>query len=401
MNGSGSRTCGVDGVICFGGVDWWYHNRGHYDVQMMRELSADRPVLYVNSIGMRMPTPHAGGMFHRRVARKLRSVSRGLVIVRPNFAVLSGLALPGRLGGLSRRRALPFQVQRAARALGIRRPLVWVAVPTAAEALDSLPAEALVYQRTDRFESFAGVDGPRIEALDRGLKRRADLTLFCSTLLYEEERADCRHAMFVDHGVDYERFAAAGRGELPEPGDTRSLPRPRVGFVGSIEPHTLDPKLVVEVAQLLPNVHFVLVGESTLPKETFALPNVSLLGKRPYERVAAYMAACDVLIMPWTRSPWIEACNPVKLKEYLAVGRPIVTTPFRELERYAEHVRVASDAPSFVRAVEESLARPGDAAAGRARVRRDSWSQRADAVLGELGRSGIAIAGTRAGQREH
>ncbi|MGH2824975.1 MAG: hypothetical protein ACRDLY_18540, partial [Thermoleophilaceae bacterium] len=63
MSGARSGTGRFDGVICFGGVDWWYHNRGHYDLQMMRELSADRPVLYVNSIGMRMPAPRAGAMF--------------------------------------------------------------------------------------------------------------------------------------------------------------------------------------------------------------------------------------------------------------------------------------------------------------------------------------------------
>ncbi|MGH2798482.1 MAG: glycosyltransferase, partial [Thermoleophilaceae bacterium] len=367
MSGARSGTGRFDGVICFGGVDWWYHNRGHYDLQMMRELSADRPVLYVNSIGMRMPAPRAGAMFHRRVARKLLSLRRGLVVVRPNFAVLTGFALPGRLGGVSRRRALPLQVRRAARSLGIRRPLVWVAVPTAAEALDSLPAEALVYQRTDRFESFEGVDRSRIEALDRGLKRRADLTLFCSTALYEQERFECRQAAFVDHGVDFDVFAAAGRGELSEPDDVRRLPRPRAGFVGSIEAHTLDPKLIVEVARRLPTVQFVLVGECTMPKEAFALPNVSLLGKRPYERVAAYMAACDVLLMPWNGSPWIEACNPVKLKEYLAVGRPVVTTRFRELERYADHVRVADGADAFACAIEQSLAQPGDGATRRAR----------------------------------
>ena len=68
-----------DGIICFGGEDWWYHNRGHYDMQMMGRLSEHMPVLYVNSIGMRTPSPTEGRMFLHRVRRKLRSIRRGLV----------------------------------------------------------------------------------------------------------------------------------------------------------------------------------------------------------------------------------------------------------------------------------------------------------------------------------
>jgi glycosyltransferase involved in cell wall biosynthesis len=383
---------GFDGVVCFGGVDWWYHNRGHYDVQMMRELSARMPVLYVNSIGMRVPDVREGAMFRRRIARKLRSLRQGLVAVRPGFSVLTGFALPGPVGAPARRVVLPLQVRRAARSMGIRRPLVWVAVPTAGDIVGALRPAGVVYQRTDRFESFEGVDRERIAALDAALKARADVTLFCSTELYEAEAAACRRAAFVDHGVDFEAFAAAGRGHVPEPADVRTLPRPRAGFVGSIEAHTFDPDLLVALARALPEVQFPLVGECTLPAGWCDAPNVTLLGRRPYEEVAAYMAAADVLLMPWNRSPWIAACNPVKLKEYLAVGRPVVSRPFRELERYAGHVRVADGAEDFAAAVRAALDEPFDPAAGRERVRAETWTAKAQAALDELAATGVAPA---------
>jgi len=382
-----------DGVVCFGGVDWWYHNRGHYEIQMMRELSERLPVLFVNSIGMRVPAVRDGPIFRQRVARKLRSLRRGLVTVRPNFAVLTAAALPGTAGAPARRHILPWQVRRAARRLRIQRPLVWVAVPTAADALDRLPAAGLVYQRTDRFESFAGADSAEIAALDGKLKRHADLTLFCSRLLHEEEGAACRAAALVDHGVDYEVFAAAGEGLLPEPPEAAVLPRPRAGFVGSVEEHTFDADLFRSVAERLPGVHFLVVGESTLAEGRCRLPNVSMLGKRPYEQVAAYMAACDVLIMPWNRSAWIQACNPVKLKEYLAVGRPVVSSPFRELEGYAGLVRVASGEEDFTVQLERALGDPGDPLPRRERVRRETWAAKAERVLAELARRGVDGAG--------
>ncbi|HOF42031.1 MAG TPA: glycosyltransferase, partial [Candidatus Hydrogenedentes bacterium] len=91
---SRSRSGIVNGVICFGGVDWWYHNRGHYDIQMMREFSRHTPVLYINSIGMRTPRLAEGKVFAGRVLRKMKSWSHGLELVRENFAVMSPISIP-------------------------------------------------------------------------------------------------------------------------------------------------------------------------------------------------------------------------------------------------------------------------------------------------------------------
>ncbi len=100
-------------------------------------------------------------------------------------------------------------------------------------------------------------------------------------------------------------------------------------------------QLFLEVANRLPDCSFVLVGGSSLPPDWCTAVNVHLLGRKPYDEVADYMAACDVLIMPWLDNEWIRACNPVKLKEYLAVGKPVVSTCFPELDYYDGQVRVA------------------------------------------------------------
>ena len=99
-----------------------------------------------------------------------------------------------------------------------------------------------------------------------------------------------------------------------------------------------------------------------------------------YEDVAAYMAACDVLIMPWNQSDWIEACNPVKLKEYLAVGRPIVSTPFPELAAYGDHVAVAANATDFAAAISQGLQQPPSPVIQRARVEHQDWQTKATEV---------------------
>lgn len=372
-----------DGIICFGGLDWWYHNRGHYDLQMMRELSEELPVLYVNSISMRVPKLSEGRMFFKRALRKLRSYCRGLVRVRPNFGVYSPVSIPGKLGAALSRPFAPAMVRRAARKMGMQRPLVWVACPPGARFLDALDPVGILYQRTDRFEAFKGVDPVFIGDCNRILFERADLTLYCSSLLMEEEAELGIRRAFIDHGVDFESFARAGLEPTP-PADLVQLQRPRVGFVGGIDAHTFDPELFLEVARRLPEYQFMLVGACSLPDDWCGLPNVHLLGQRPYEQVADYMAASDVLIMPWNQSDWIRACNPIKLKEYLATGRPVVTTDFYELKHYGNLLRIATDAESFAAGIRAAAQDPGDACARREHVRQATWKQRSQSVLEEL-----------------
>jgi len=376
-----------DGVICFGGVDWWYHNRGHYDLQMMREFSEDLPVLYINSIGMRPPNVSEGAMFVTRVKRKLKSLFRGLVRVRKNFAVFSPATLPG--GGKSAvgrwlaRFALAVQVKFAAWRCGIKRPLVWVACPPGEMVLEALRPAKIVYQRTDRFEDFAGVDPVRIKGFDTRLKEKADVVLFCARELYEAEKRENSGSLFVDHGVDFDVFRAAGlafEATQAEPDDVEHIAHPRVGFIGGIDAHTFDPALFVEVASKLPDVSFIMIGACSLPEGWCPHANVFLLGQRPYDQVAGYMAACDVLIMPWNQSEWIKACNPVKMKEYLAVGKPVVSTYFPEVDYFTDHISVAKTATEFVREIEAVLASPGDSALRRERVQDHTWFAKAQEV---------------------
>ena len=378
-----------DGVICMGGVDWWYHNRGHYDLQMMREFSRGMPVLYVNSIGMRVPRAREGRMFLSRVLRKFKSMRRGLVPIRENFSVLSPVAAPGRLARTVQGLIMPWQIKRAAKKLGITRPLLWIACPPAASVIDAIDPVAVVYQRTDRFEAFPGVDVEAIKEFDARLRVEADVVLYCNRGLFNAENATCKTAMFVDHGVDFDVFEAAGIGAACEPADVAAIPRPRAGFVGSIDAHTFAPKFFNDVVALLPEVHFVMVGGCSLPEGWCSAENVHFLGQKDYAEVASYMASCDVLLMPWNDSPWIKACNPIKLKEYLAVGRPVVSTSFDELEHWKDVVEVHDDAAGFAAAITTALKKKADSERIRDHVRAATWHVKAREVVAGLSDLGI------------
>lgn len=344
-----------DGIICIGGEDWWYHNRGHFDFQIMRRLAKRWPVLFVNSLGVRMPSLRHDRMFAQRIARKLKSLSRGLVEAEAGFWVFSPFSAPGRAGQALSAWALAPQIRIAAARAGIRRPLLWVHCPAGAGLVAQIPHAAMVMQRTDRFEAFPEADPAVVGRQIAALKASADLVVYAAAHLEAEERSQVRRSCLVTHGVDLERFLDAGLMRR-DPADMAGIRRPRVGFIGGIDRHTFDPELFLGVVGRLPDHQFVMVGACSLPEGWCPARNVHFLGRKPYDEVAGYMAAMDVLIMPWNGSDWIKACNPIKLKEYLAVGRPIVTTDFPALDGWGDAVHVADGAATFAGAIASATA---------------------------------------------
>jgi len=167
--------------ICFGGTDWWYHNRAHIDKQLTIRFAQMGPTLYVNSIIMQKLHISDGKWFIKKVIRKTKSIFKGLKKTHAGFWVYSPFTMPvHHLRGLKQlnERLLRFQLQRISRNLGIHNPVVLVACPAACETAIKMKKRKLIYQRTDRFEETEGVDVETIKKYDQKLKACADLTLF-------------------------------------------------------------------------------------------------------------------------------------------------------------------------------------------------------------------------------
>ena len=380
----------LESVVCFGGEDWWYHNRGHIDMQLMRRFAGAAPVLYVNSVVMRKWNVSEGAVFLARVKRKAASIFRGLRRVEDNFAVFSPVTLPVHHVPLARQAnsiALTAQARLAILRLGLKRPLVWVACPAACDTALALARARLAYQRTDRYEEYPGVDRKRIMAYDRALKREADVTFYVNRRMMAEEEGQCRKAVFLDHGVDFERFAAAAR-SVSVPPEMEGLKAPVVGYFGDIDGHIVDVEMLDSVAGMLPEMTFVFVGSNTADVGALARrSNVVMIPRRPYDVIAHYGKRFDAAIMPWRRNDWIECCNPIKLKEYLALGKPVVSTPFSELAHYDGVVETATGAEEFAMAIRKAIHEDcaAKAEARRERVREYTWESRARLALAALG----------------
>jgi glycosyltransferase involved in cell wall biosynthesis len=236
----------------------------------------------------------------------------------------------------------------------------------------------LVYQRTDKFEEYSEQTRDYVVAADRWLSEHADLVLYASTVLYEEERMRNAHNLLVRHGVELAHFDPEKAERLAEPADMVNISRPIVGFFGEIESDTMDMALLGEVIRALPDVSFVFVGRVVAPPEPLlGLSNVHFLGKKPYENVPQYGIRFDVAILPWKQNWWTFYSNPIKIKEYLALGLPIVSTAFPEALHYKDVMYGAHTAKDFTAGIREALAgRPvGTVESRRARVSEDTWER--------------------------
>jgi glycosyltransferase involved in cell wall biosynthesis len=373
-------------MVCFGGEDWWYHNRGHIDMQLMRRFATNGTVLYVNSVVMQKPRLSEGAKFFQKLARKTKSIARALQKSDAGFWVYSPMSLPlhhKNWGRAMNRIILRAFVGHACRILKMRKPAVWVACPAAAEAAVKLGGSMLIYQKTDRYERFPNVEPEVIQYYDLLLRSRADLTVFVNEELYREQADSCRRALYLDHGVDFSMFSSAVE-DKSVPAEIAGIKRPIVGFFGGIDDHTFDYQFMVRVAVLMPDVSFVFVGQPSIDcTELASEENVRMLGRRSYEQIPHYGKCFDVAIMPWRQNDWIRSCNPIKLKEYLALGRPVVSTPFTELSKYADVVYRASSPEEFAAAIrtaysEDTIARRQER---MRRVAGASWEAKYATVL--------------------
>lgn len=380
----------ADGIVCFAGIDWWYHNRGHSEGQIMTRLARSVPVLWVNSIGMRMPRPGRTELAFTRYARKLRSTLRGLRRDASGMWVLSplfvprhtrrALALNGRLVGM--------QVAAACRWIGMGRPAAWVTIPTAAPMVARREWPRVVFSRSDDFARLPEVDVGLIEGLEGELFARADTTVFVNRGLFERDGRRARSAELLDHGVDFEHFVAVDRLREECPPELRDLRRPVFGFYGALDEYTIDLDLLVRTARHVAPATLLLIGPKQMDVTALERePNVRWLPQQPYAVLPRYAAQFDVALMPWRRNEWIEHCNPIKLKEYLAMGVPTVSVRFPELARYDEHVYAADQPEEFLAALSAAAAEadPPRRARRRAAVRANSWDALAERVGGLLG----------------
>jgi len=370
-----------ESIICFAGEDWWYHHP-HSKNHILKRLARDNKVIFVNSLTMGLPAL-SNPDFFLKIRRKLKSYVRWFRRVPEGLYVMTPIILP--FFGVRFVRAinqvlLMLQLRLVMLLTGMRQPIVWVAIPSAAEIAERLNPKLLLYQVEDKYDANEDSSLARevIRSLDDRLTRRADLIVYTGRKLFDESSVSNRY--YLEQGVDFDHFSKPASTTAE---DISEIPHPVLGYFGQMD-YVMDRALVEEVARRRPDWHWAMIG---LKSKLFQIeaPNLHFLGSKPYATLPNYVRHIDVFVLPWQKdNVFVSYGSATKVREYLATGKPTVIVPLYEFEKIPG-LRFYTTTEEFISAVEDALKHdtPHDQQFRQSVVRGCTWDARAK-ELGEL-----------------
>jgi glycosyltransferase involved in cell wall biosynthesis len=372
--------------IIYFGNDWFAENKtsSHHIAEM---LSAGDRVLYVECPGLRMPRGNKRdlGKIFAKVKKSLAAPKK----LSETFWVCTLFQIPLHRFALVRklnRSLILFSVRRMLRKLGMTDHLAWFHIPHLSQVAGGLNSRGTVYYCIDSYSSLPNVDKKAIETMDDEMTRIADLVFVSSLPLYEKKRNIARNLLLSPHGVDFQHFSSGRSNALPVPTDVAALKGPVIGFWGLIE-ERIDLELISYLALKNPDWNIVMIGHVAVGENACAgLPNVHFVGPKKYQQLPEYAQIFDVAVLPYRMNDFVFNCNPIKLREYLATGKPVVSTYYPEVDKYRDVVSVAATHAEFEEGIAWYLEHDSPEAAARrvARVQPESWQKRVDEIVETL-----------------
>jgi len=372
-------------AILYFGNDWFAENRtsSHH---IARWLARGQRVYYIECPGLR--APKKSGRDFKKIWAKLVRFFRGTQPVEQGLKVRTLLQLPFHRFAVVRRINQALLVGTLRWLMwreGILRPLCWFMIPHVSSVVGQLDEELSVYYCIDDYAALPDVNPAAIQAMDEELTRKADVVFVASDTLLGKKRVLNPNTHVSPHGVDFDHFARAQDETTVIPAEVARLPRPVIGFFGLIE-RWIDLELVDFLAEQRLHWTFVMIGriaveDNQVPRR----PNIHYLGKRTYQELPAYGKQFEVSIIPYRLTQQVLHANPIKLREYLAMGKPVVSVSTPEIDKYADVVEIAHSREEFLARLDGIVNRPDsqeEVQRRMSRVASESWDARLQTVMG-------------------
>jgi glycosyltransferase involved in cell wall biosynthesis len=342
-------------IVCFGPSDWWAMNPSCTS-HIMQRLAKQNKVLYINPFSSDLLGAAKRGLA-KRLIRKLKSTGKFLKKPQDNLHVFSPVFLPfqgNRIIDAFNNLLLRFQINMVCSFLKVSRPILWIENIRAAEALEWFDPVIVVYHVSDLFEECGYTANREIlRKREQKVIERSDILICVSKKLYNKKAKQGNNVFYLPHGVDFELFRQAANNGNHSFEKLADVPRPIVGYYGTLTNHN-DIELLSYCAAQLRDVSFVFAGQVTGGnyQKLAEQSNVYFLGKLPYSRIPHLCASFNVCLLPWKMNKWIRFCNPLKSFEYMASGKPIVSVPIDEIvDNYSDIVSVAKTKRDYCNAI--------------------------------------------------
>ena len=359
---------------------------------MRRFARAGNKVIFLNSISMGLPA-----LGHKdilpRISRKLRSYSKLARQTSEGITVVSPASLPffgSRAARAINLGLLRSQIQRLTASRGFSKPILWIAIPTAAEMIGCFNESLVIYHISDKYDANTmdhATDPAAIRRLHEKAIDGADIIFYSGRKLLDEATGGRERSYLLEQAVDFEHWVGLDRrvktGELQIAPAIERIPRPRLGYFGAIEPWLVDQQLIKQAARERPDWQWIFIGNRSRGLEIESLPNAHFLPPVAYDDLPRYAAGFDVCVLPWeTQQAFTSYGSAIKVREYLATGKPVVISPLPEYEPMADVLRIARSRDQFLSLVADALNETDEAAARRreAAVASGTWDARAEWV---------------------
>jgi glycosyltransferase involved in cell wall biosynthesis len=278
-------------------------------------------------------------------------------------------------------------VLRAMKKLHFKRPISWSFLPASAPVSGRLGEEFVVYHCVDEFSAFSDTNGRHIAEMEEQLLKRADVVITSAERLRENKAKVNPRTVLVRHGVDFHHFAKACDPATVVPADIANLPRPILGFFGLVA-DWVDMEAIAAAARAHPEGSVVVIGKVAPDADASVLkaePNIHMLGRKAYADLPGYCKAFDVALMPFRVNELTLNANPLKVREYLAAGLPVVSSDIPEVRKVGL-CKLATSTEDFVRKVDECLAEGAGPSRERAeRIRHESWEAKVEEIRTHVG----------------
>ncbi len=370
-------------AICISSTEWdfLFQRQQH----LMRLFSRYSPVLFVDPL--RQPSPL---VFIRSVKPRLNQITPGLFSLSFPENPGNGQAAPDmmrkmrRISGTLSSKIPHFRllnnlltkrmVCSATKVLHINNHILWCYRYDSATFRRS-KSKLVVYDCVDDWSAF-GTTFHDVNSLERNLLAVSDIVFTSSRRLYEMKSRYNSHTYHVPNGVDFEHFSTAAKNPR-RPAPLENISHPIMGFHGATYTW-IDLVLIERIARRRPDWSFVFVGPVGGNVRTPRLPNMHFLGKVPYNVLPEYVASFDVCLLPFKRVELTQSVDPIKMYEYLAAGKPIVSTSIPEVHKFSDYAAIADDDMDFERAIASALTED-NASQAKARqeiASKNSWANR-------------------------
>ena len=332
--------------------DWGEHPSSCQ--HLFKHIVKEYPVVWVNTVGMRLPRLCKQDALKaiKKLKKMFLTASQGKPQKKlpPNLSVLQPFMLPYNKGVFREfnKRSVIETVRKELKRRGLQNPILVTTVPNACDYIGAFDEKKVVYYCVDDFANWPGHEKDLVLQMEEELISKTDIFVAVSEKLYLKLKKIQRPTFFLPHGVDLKSFQFCS-----ETNHFDLIPRPRIGYVGLID-ERIDWDLIDFLSESLSNVYFVFVGKIET-NNIIEKKNIIFYPPVPYKEVPSILKSLDALILPYLVNDFTQTLSPLKLKEYLASGKPIVGVPLNEIKKWEPFLKVAQTPEEWLTYLKEAL----------------------------------------------